>query len=61
METLYTRRNSHIDVNIICVPYYFSHPVVFVINWFANIVDLTLGFRTRFLIIRVHAKEEGSI
>ena len=27
METLYTRRNSHFDVNIICVPEYFCHPV----------------------------------
>ena len=27
METLYTRRNSHFDVNIICVPEYLCHPV----------------------------------
>ena len=29
VETLYTRRNSHFDVNIICVPEYFCHPVHF--------------------------------
>ena len=28
METLHTRRNSHFDVNIICVPEYFCHPTV---------------------------------
>ena len=25
--TLYTRHNSHFDVNIVCVPEYFCHPV----------------------------------
>ena len=29
MDTLYTRHNSHYDVNIICVPEYFCHPVFY--------------------------------
>ena len=30
VETLYIRRNSHFDVDIICVPEYLGHPVA---NW----------------------------
>ena len=32
METLYARRNSHFDVNIICVPEYFCQPVKSCLN-----------------------------
>ena len=32
VETLYTRHNSHFDVNIICVPEYFCQPVKGFVN-----------------------------
>ena len=42
VETLYTRRNSHFDVNIICVPEYFCHPVQ-QWNFIVALQDLNFG------------------
>ena len=49
METLHTRRNSHFDVDIICVPEYFCLPV-------DKVHDLVLGeycFKVRLFLYPV--------
>ena len=48
VETLYTRCNSYFDVNIICVPEYFCHPVVIVIK--SNQFRFCFG-RNQFLLL----------
>ena len=51
METLYTRRKSHLYVNIICVPEYFCHPVLFRLeHWWGPILVHSQTYRSLFKI-----------